>query len=310
MLREDFGTTADGRPVERLVIGAGRLRAAVLTLGAILQDVRLDGHGPSLTLGSDRLADYEGALRYHGGIIGPVAGRIAGAEADIAGRRCRFDANLGPDTLHGGATGTQGLLWQVVEHAPDRLVLGLTLADGLGGFPGNRRITATFLAEAPARLSLSIEAVTDAPTLANLTNHSYWRLGGPETRSQVLRCAAERHVELNPAKLATGRTPPVAGTRYDFRAGAEVGAGDLDICFCLADARREMTPAATLEAGGITLTVDTTEAGLQVYDGADPGALAIEAQNWPGAAVQPGFPSDLLLPGEVRRQVTRWSFEG
>lgn len=306
--RERFGTLADGREVERLSIAAGDLTARILTLGAILQDLRLAGLDRSLTLGSGRLADYEGARQYHGPIVGPVANRIAGAEATIDGRRCRFTANEGPNTLHGAEGGTHDRLWQVEDHGTDRLTLRLDLADGDGGFPGNRRITADFLVEAPARLSLTIRTGTDAPTLANLTNHSYWQLGPEPAARQTLSCPAEYRIATDAAKLATGERVPVAGTRFDFRNGAPVGEGRLDDCLVLAPARRPLEQAATLEGGGLAMTVETTEAGLLIFDGAEPGGLAIEAQNWPGAAHRPEFPSDLLGSGETRTQITRWSF--
>ncbi|MCU0911126.1 MAG: galactose mutarotase [Rhodobacteraceae bacterium] len=306
MTREVFGTLADGRTVERLTIAAGGLTARILTLGAILQDVRIDGLPRSLTVGSDRLADYEGDLQYHGPIAGPVANRIGGAEAMIAGRPFRFTANEGPNTLHGGSAGTHRKLWRVEDHRADALTLALDLPDGEGGFPGNRSIAATFAAEAPATLTLTIRAMTDAPTLINLTNHSYWQLSPDPRATQTLTCPAETRVALDPAKIPTGAVTPVAGTAFDFRNGAAVGAGAFDLCLCLAPGRRALTPAATLDAGGLRLDVETTEAGLQIYDGHPGGGLAIEAQNWPGAAQHPQFPTDLLLPGETRVQVTRW----
>jgi aldose 1-epimerase len=67
---------------------------------------------------------------------------------------------------------------------------------------------------------------------------------------------------------------------------------------------------------GLTMTIATTEPGIQVYDGRAamrPGhgpyeGLAIEAQNWPDAPNHPGFPSIELKPGETYRQVTEWRF--
>jgi aldose 1-epimerase len=303
---ERFGTLASGEPVERLTLAAGDLTVRLLTLGAIVQDVRLAGIGESLTLGSERLEDYAGAMRFAGPVVGPVANRIAGAAVTIAGRRHALVANLGRDTLHGGPLGTHARPWLIEDLGPDRAVLALDLRDGDEGWPGNRRITAAFRIEPPARLVLTLSTTTDAPTFANLTNHSYWRL--PGSAAPVLRCPAGRFVALDGAKLATGATPPVAGTAFDFRAGRAVGAGAYDICLILSDARRALTPAAQLSGGGLAIGLETTEAGLQIHDGFRPGSVALEAQNWPGAAMHPHFPQDLLLPGEVRVQTTAWSF--
>jgi aldose 1-epimerase len=306
--RAPFGRLADGRAVEALTIAAGGLTARILTLGAILHDLRLAGTDRSLTVGSARLADYEGALQYHGPIVGPVANRIGGASAMIAGRRCRFTANEGPNALHGGAAGIHRKLWRVDEHRGDRLALALILPDGEGGFPGTREVTASFEAAPPAALTLTIRTTTDAPTLLNLTNHSYWQLAPEPCARQRFTCPAETSVAVDAAKVPTGEIVPVAGTAADFRAGAEVGAGRFDLCLCLAAARRPLAPAATLEAGGLRLSLETTEPGLQIYDGHPAGGIALEAQNWPGAAHHARFPSDLLRPGETLTQITRWSF--
>lgn len=305
MTRAPFGTLASGDRVERLTIAAGDLTASVLTLGAILQDVRLAGR--PLTLGSDSLADYERDMRFFGPVVGPVANRIAGAEAEIDGRTCRFPATEGPNTLHGGPLGTHARLWEVVAQGAARLTLRLRLPDSAEGFPGNRTFTARFEAEAPATLRLTLTAETDAPTLVNLTNHSYWQMGEAGA-PQTFRAAAARRVALDSAKIPTGETPAVEGTAFDFRSGRAVGRGAYDLCLILADARRALTPVATLTGGSLALDLATTEPGLQIYDGAAPGALALEAQNWPGATHHPHFPTDLLRPGEVRAQVTEWRF--
>ncbi|MCX7644758.1 MAG: galactose mutarotase [Rhodobacteraceae bacterium] len=306
--REDFGRLPDGRRVERLAISAGALTARVLTLGAILHELRLAGVDRSLTIAGGSLADCLGTFRFHGAVVGPVANRIAGAAAVIAGRPCRLTANEGPNTLHGGAGATHDRLWQVASHAPDRLTLTLALPDGEGGFPGDREIPADFAAEAPATLTLTLRATTDAPTLLNLANHSYWQLAPAPRETQTLTCAAASFVALDAAKLPTGTLAPVADTALDFRAGAPVGGRGIDNCLCLAPARRGLAHAATLAAGGLRMELETTEPGLQVYDGHAAGGVALEAQNWPDAAHHPHFPSDLLLPGEVRTQITRWRF--
>lgn len=308
MTCESFGTLADGRPVERLTIAAGDLTVRILTFGAALQDLRLAGVAHPLTLGSDDLADYQGPMRYAGTIVGPVANRIAGASAEIDGRRHHFEANDGRNTLHGGRTGTQGRVWEVLRHGSAELALGLTLDDGEGGFPGNRRITARFVAEAPARLTLTLAAETDAPTLVNLANHSYWRLGGPGA-PQELRSPAERYLPTGAENLPTGEIAPVESTRFDFRTPRRVGGQGYDHCLCLARARRPLTRAAELAGGGLRMAMETTEPGLQVFDGHAEGWVALEAQGWPDAPNRPEFPSILLRPGTRYEQVTRWRFE-
>ena len=59
------------------------------------------------------------------------------------------------------------------------LSLRLSSPDGDEGYPGNVVVTATFsLASNSNSLSICYTATTDAPTVLNLTNHSYFNLSG------------------------------------------------------------------------------------------------------------------------------------
>lgn len=323
-----FGRTASGAAVEAVDLAAGGLRATVLALGASLQDLRLAGTDWPLILGSGEVAAYEGALRYAGAIVGPVANRIAGASIRIGGRDHRLDANeAGRTTLHGGATGTHAQIWRIAAHGPDRVTMVLRLADGLGGFPGNRTLVADYRILPPARLALGLYAVTDAPTPVNLASHGYWNLDGrDDVTGHRLRVAADRFTPIDAAKIPTGEIAPVAGTGFDFRDGRGLG-GDLrvDHNFCLSVASSGRHPAAELRgASGVVMRIATTAPGLQVYDGAHlsvtaPTGLdgrgygsfagvALEPQHWPDAPNHPGFPPILLAPGRLYRQETTFDF--
>lgn len=320
-----FGHTSAGKPVEVVGIAAGDLMARVMTYGATLQDLRLAGTPWPLTVGSDVLAAYEGPLRYAGAIVGPVANRIAAARAVIDGVAHRFEANEGPNLLHSGATGTHASLWTITDRRPDSVTLSLSLPDGLGGFPGNRRLTGRYMALPPATLRLELSAKTDRPTLMNPAQHSYWSLDGRATTAgHRLTVAADRFTPVDAALLPTGEVRPVAGTPYDLRGGTELeDTARFDTNFCLADAVGGLAPAAVLRGrSGVTLELYTTAPGLQVYDGAGldsrpwPGltgeacgafaGVALEPQLWPDAPHCPGFPSFVLRPGETFRQETEF----
>lgn len=318
---QDFGTCDDGRAVQAITIGAGSLRVRVLTLGAVVQSVRLAGVDHDLTLGSDRLADYLGAMRFHGAIVGPVANRIGGGVADIAGRPHRFPVTgTPPVTLHSGTAGLHGKLWTIDRADRTGAALSVALAAGEGGFPGNRRITARFDVAPPATLRLTLTATTDAPTLMNLANHSYWNLdGAPDWSGHHLRIHADRVLAHHADGRVRGPVMPVGGTPYDLRRGHALrpGAPLLDHNYCLSDARRPLTDAMVLTGrSGVTMTIATTEPGLQVYDGRAarrPGrgpheGLAFEPQFWPDAPGQPHFPPILMRPGDDWRQISEWRF--
>jgi aldose 1-epimerase len=315
----DFGATAAGDRVARVVLRSGGLEVALLTLGAVLQSLRLAGIDRDLTLGSPRLADYEADMIYHGAIVGPVANRISGAAAVIGGQVHQFEANEGPNTLHSGPSGAHARVWDIADRGSDFALLRLALPDGAGGFPGNRALAARFSVTGTV-LRLELSAETDAPTLMNLANHSYWNLDGtPDFSGHRLRIAAEGHVAVGPDLLPTGEVAAVAGTDLDFRHERVMtpGAPPLDTCFCLSPGREGLREVLWLQgASGVRMALATTEPGVQVYDARDarrPGAgphegLAIEAQFWPDAVRHTRFPPILLRPGEPWVQVTEWRF--
>ncbi|MGP3699042.1 aldose epimerase family protein [Rhodobacter sp. NSM] len=320
-----FGTAPDGQTVHRIELRAGDLRIAVLDWGAILQDVRMAGIDWPLTAGSPDFEAYLGPLRWFGAIVGPVANRLGGASARIGGRQVAFTPNEGGNLLHSGPQGTFAHRWHTVVMEDARALLRLDLPDGSDGFPGNRRIEAEYLLEAPATLRLRLTATSDAPTLMNLANHSYWTLDPePGIARQHLRVAADHWLPTRDG-LPTGEIREV-GDRMDFRPGRTFQAAEeIDHNFCLSEAARALTEVACLTGrSGVSLSLATTAPGLQVYTGRDLDsrpfrghhgrpfgafdAIALEPQLWPDAPNHPAFPTITLSPGEVFRQETRLAF--
>ncbi|TNF18158.1 MAG: galactose mutarotase [Rhodobacteraceae bacterium] len=320
----DLGTAPDGKPFRGIAIGGPDLSARVLTFGAALQDLRLAGHAPPLVLGYAEPRGYFDNPHKLGAVVGRCANRIAGGQFTLDGRTHRLDRNDGGvQTLHGGADGVQNKSWDLADHGPGHVSLGLHLPGGHMGFPGALDLLCTYRV-AGAALEIELQARTDAPTYCNLTNHSYFTLtGAPTTRGHRLRIAAEEVLELDARMIPTGRPVPVAGTGLDFRrpAAPEV---PLDHNFCLAETRRALTPVAVLEAAGLSMTLSTTEPGLQVYDGraldrtgqaglcggthGPHAGIALEPQAWPDAPNQPWSAQALLRPGETYRHLTRLAF--
>ena len=318
---EHFGQMADGRAVQRITLRAGGLSASVLTLGAVLQDVRLAGVAHGLTLGSDSVADYQGGMCYHGSVIAPVANRLTGAQAVVAGHLCRFEANQdGAHTLHSGRAGSHLAMWEVLQVREAEVLLGLAMPDGAGGFPGNRHVTARFTALAPARLRLELRSETDAPTIFNATNHSYWNLDGTAAfDGHTLRIKADAYLPTNDASIPTGEIRDITGSMFDFRNERAISPQNppLDTCFCLSRAPVPLREVLWLQGrSGVQMTVATTEPGVQVYDGRAalrPGqqpyeGLAAETQGWPDAPNHQGFPPIDLHPEQPLLQVTEWAF--
>jgi aldose 1-epimerase len=308
---------ADGAAVQAIVLRSETLTVRVLTLGAIVQSVRLDGVAHDLTISSQSVADYQGAMCYYGSIIAPVVNRITGGAALVAGQMAQFEKNIfARHTLHSGAAGTQFKLWHLDSADATSAVLSLRLAHGEGGFAGNRIVQAVYTLTGDT-LRLDISVISDAPTIWNAANHSYWNLdGSADFSGHSLRIAADHILPLTDDLVPTGAVDPVAGGPYDFRASRPLApcAPDLDTNFCLSRSAGDLRNVLTLRgASGVTLRLFTTEAGLQVYDCRHDGhrALAFEAQGWPDAPNHSGFPSIALAAGVRRVQSTSWQlFKG
>lgn len=303
------------------------LTATFLELGAVLHDLRLDGHDAPLVLGLRDLDGYPAQSFYMGATAGRCANRIGGAAFELDGTTHRLDANfLDEHHLHGGAAGTGKRIWEVLDHEVDAIRFGLTLADGEMGYPGAMRVEAFFSVAPDAMLRVVYRATCDAPTLCNFAHHSYWCLDGTgDLSSHVLTVDADRYTPVDDALIPTG-VAPVDGTRFDFRGGRALpGEGTLDHNLCLCDARRPLRQVAVLRstASDVEMRLATTEPGLQVYDGAKlavdrPGldgrrygphaGVALEPQVWPDAPNRPDFPSAVLRPGETYEQTTTFTF--
>ena len=316
-----FGITSSGDTVHALTLSAHGMTATFLTYGAILQDLRLDSLDHSLTLGSERIEDYEGPIKYHGAIVGPVANRLSGAKAVIDGIEHRFEPNLnGQHNLHSGSAGSHQKIWQVADVSPSQLTLTHSMPYGEGGFPANRVMTAAYEIVSGPTLRLTLTTTADEPSIANATNHSYWNLDGSDhMRDHQIRIAADHYLPTDGDTIPTGEVADVDDTAFDFQDWRRLvpDAPALDTTFCVARHRRAMTECLWLKgANGVTMTVASTEPAMHIYDGRAaprPNApvyegIAIEAQGWPDAPNTPTFPSIEVTPDAPVVQVTEWRF--
>ncbi|WP_327175603.1 galactose mutarotase [Streptomyces sp. NBC_01335] len=319
-----FGTLPDGTSVERWTLERDGTRVRLLTYGAIVQSVEVpdrNGTAGEVVLGLPDLAGYTTyASPFFGAVCGRYANRIGGAAFTLDGRTHRLTANEGPNQLHGGARGFDKRVWDARE-VDGGVELGLVAEDGEEGFPGRLAVSVTYTLEPGGTLRIGYRATTDAPTVVNLTNHTYWNLAGAETGSALgheLRIAAGRITPVDAASLPTGELASVDGTRFDFRRAKPVGP-EYDHNYVL-DAPGELAEAAAelYDAGsGRALTVRTTEPGIQLYtadhlgDGGPfvPSAgIALETQHFPDSPNRPHFPSTVLRPGEEYVSTTEYDF--
>ena len=311
-----FGTTKAGKDVHAITLQAGDLAVTLLTYGARLQDVRLAGVDYGLTIGSQDLVDYEGAMLYHGAIVGPIANRIGNARVRLDGMMYELDRNEdGLRHLHSGFEGVHAQVWDVVDVTDSTAVLALDMPDGMAGLPGKRRVTAAFALHAPATLTLTITATSDATTVMNFANHGYWNLdGAAKWHGHRIRIAADHYLPIDAATCPTGDVEDVTGTDMDFRDGPVLGPQTpaLDHNFCLSDGIEPPRDVLWLTGqSGVGMVMATNLPGMQVFDGRpDHAALALEAQHWPDAPNNPHFPQIKIAAGATYEQTTSWRFSG
>jgi aldose 1-epimerase len=338
-----FGRTSDGGEVTCFTLDAGGgLSVEVLDYGAIVLGIRAldrDGVAADVVLGYDSVADYERDGFYLGAVVGRSAGRIAGAGFELDGRRVRLAANDGANHLHGGARGFGKVIWRArpFEDATGvGVVLAHTSPDGDEGYPGTLDVRATYTLSAGDVLSVDYHAVTDRPTVVNLTQHSYFNLSGiGDVLAHELEVRASAFTPLGEDLVPTGEIASVEGTPLDFRAphriGERIEADDAqlrigagyDHNFALDGAAGMLRTAARLAdpVSGRVLEVATTEPGMQLYTGnyldatgkggrryGPRAGVCLETQHYPDAPNQPGFPSTIVRPGEEYRSRTEFRF--
>jgi aldose 1-epimerase len=320
-MNELFATLPDGTPVHRWTLERAGVRVRILSYGGIVQSVEVpdrDGRAADVVLGFAGLDGYlEHSGPYLGAFIGRYANRIAGGRFELDGVTYPLAANNAPNSLHGGENGFDKRVWDMEPAGAHGVRLSRVSPHGEEGFPGRLEVSGTYGLDESGALRISYEAVTDAPTLVNLTNHSYFNLAGSgNAGGHELRVDASRFTPVDADLIPTG-VAEVADTRFDFRRSRKVGSG-YDHNFVLDKGITEQAvEVAELydPASGRVLTVATTEPGLQLYTGdylsgpfAPGDGIALETQHFPDSPNRPEFPSTVLRPGEVYRSETVYGF--
>jgi aldose 1-epimerase len=338
--REPFGEV-DGQAIEKYTLTNGTgMSVSILTYGGIIQSLSVpDRHGKvgNVVLGFDNLDDYVEKSPYFGAIVGRFANRIAHGRFELDGNGYILAQNNGPNALHGGTRGFDRQVWTAeVDPYPEALglILKRTSPDGEEGYPGSVDVTVSYqLAEGNA-LHIFYMATTDAPTVLNLSNHSYFNLAGEGSGTilrHVLQLRASHYTPVNESLIPTGEIVPVAGTPFDFTEAHIIGeridqagneqlafAGGYDHNFVL-DRPEDLPfhPSYNIRVidptTGRVMDATTDQPGVQFYtgnflDGSFSGTsgqvydrragFCLETQHFPDSPNQPQFPSTVLLPGE------------
>jgi aldose 1-epimerase len=340
--KESFGKTPDGRQVDLYTLtNANGLKARITNYGGIVVSFEVpdsNGKVADVTLGYDKLDGYiKNNSPYFGVTVGRYANRIGKAKFVLNGVEYKLAANNGENHLHGGIKGFDKVVWDANEvKTKDGAGLKLTYKskDGEEGYPGNLTCSVTFTLTKNDELKISYEAVTDKPTVVNLTNHAYWNLAGQgsgDILGHELMLNADKYTPVDKGLIPTGEIKSVKDSPMDFTKPMTIGSridkveGGYDHNYVLKSGGGALSLAARVyeSKSGRVMEVYTTEPGIQLYsgnflDGTITGkagkvykkhyGFCLETQHFPDSPNKPEFPSVVLNPGEKYTTVTVYKF--
>jgi aldose 1-epimerase len=340
---QDWGATPAGLPVHLYTLSNGNIRVRVTEYGARIVSIETpdrQGHMSDIVLGYNNLAQYVSDPKdYFGAVVGRYGNRIAQGTFSLAGHVYRVPINNNGNALHGGPEGFSGKIWKARVSGKDRVEFTLLSPDGDMGFPGALTVHVFYTLQ-DHRLRIDYEASTTKTTVINLTNHSYFNLAGQASGDilrQELRIDADHFTPIDNGLIPNGNLAPVRETPFDFERLTPIGqrineaneqlehAGGYDHNYVLKGTTGELQEAAYAvdSVSGRTLTVLTTEPGVQFYsgnflDGSAKGytgqpykkhaGFCLETQHFPDSPNRPDFPTTLLQPGKTMHSTTVFEF--
>ena len=331
-----FTATVEGKPVSLYTLRNGDLTMQVTNFGARIVSLWTpdrNGVAEDVVLGYESIDRYldNGSERFLGAALGRYANRIAEGRFTLDGKEYTLPLNDKGRTLHGGVKGFDSVVWDVESSNDTTIVFRYRSADGEEGFPGNLDVEMSYTLTPSNEFRIDYRAETDAPTVVNLSHHSFFNLKG-EGNGTILdnelwiKAAATTPVDAN--LIPTGEIAPVEGTPFDFRTATAIGArigveneqlkngGGYDHNWVLSRDGEGVELVASLydPTTGRVMEVLTDQPGLQFYsgnffDGKSLGkygrpqsyreSVALETQHFPDSPNHENFPTTRLNPSET-----------
>jgi aldose 1-epimerase len=348
MSKTIFDAMPDGREIHQFVLVNGNgVRVSIIELGAIITSIITpdrDGRPADIVLGHESCNAYLERSPYFGAVVGRYANRIANARFKLDGATYTLATKNGPNHLHGGTIGFDKRLWHgewLELDGVNSVRFSRNSPDGEENYPGDLNVGITYSLDESNRLTLDYQATTSARTIINLSQHSYFNLGGHDGESIVeheLRIGAEFFTPVDKTMIPTGEILSVSGSPFDFRTAKPIGRDieqshtqlefglGYDHNFVLTAPYDDgLRAAAELfdPKSGRQLRLFTDQPGLQFYTGNKldgsitgkskvryhyRGGLCLETQHFPNSPNVAHFPSTVLQPGNPFRSRTVFEF--
>lgn len=344
-----FGTLCDGCEVFSYSLkNKNRMKVKILSYGGAIAQIKVPdrkGCFTDVVGGYDCIESYVGGDGYQGALIGRVGNRIAKGKFSLEGKDYSLFINNGVNHLHGGEIGFDKKIWEVTvtdDGDEPEISLHTVSPDGEEGYPGNLDVTVIYKLNSLNGLSIRYIAKTDKATPINLTNHTYFNLGGYASgsiHSMRLTLDADTYLPTDDTLIPTGELKSVEGTPFDFRAGKLVGqdigaddndlitAGGYDHCFNFVGGEtEEPVKRGELydEKSGRLMELYTNQPCVQFYSGnfltnaeypfkggyqqKIQTLLCLETQHMPDAINHGNFTNTVLRAGEVYDYTTEYRF--
>lgn len=345
LVQRKFQTEIDGKSTDlfRLTNTSGMEVCVTNYGGRIVSILVPDRKGimRDVVLGFDNIAAYQKYSSNYGATIGRYANRIAKGRFVLDGDTIQLDLNdkLG-NNMHGGEPGWAYRVFDAVQKDSATLVLTYVSPDGESHFPGTVQVEVAYHLTDDNALDIAYTAVTDRPTVINMTNHSFFNLSGkPSTAitDHIMWMAADSVMTIDSTVVPTGNFMVVQGTPFDFTEAKPIGQAIDSVendqiryglgynhNWVLRSGDRDK-PVASLYSpvSGILLEILTDEPCMQIYTGnyqdgthigkkrvAYPyrGAVCLEPQHAPDSPNHPTWPSVRLDPGQLYTSHSQYRF--
>lgn len=327
---------------EPILLSTPALRVALSSWGAsifFIEQRNPDGTWTRITLGDGGIEDFRRNPYCFGATCGRFANRIRNGRFELDGHRYQLACNNGPNSLHGGDAPFHAREWMLGKLEENEVSFHLLSPDGDGGYPGSLQVTAEYRLAEDDMLEVDYTAVSDAPTVINLTNHVYWNLSGmPGTTisDHLLTIPAGRYLPIDADHLVTGEILRVDGSDFDFREatllGKQLASSNSQIRdrhgfnhpFLIKGAGMRLAARLEHPASGRWMEMRCDQVAVHLYtggylDGPVPGkqgpvwpslaGVALESGALPDTPNHPEFPGHCVLwPGETYRHRIKWSF--
>ena len=294
-----------------------------------------------IVLGYPNINDYLNSKeKYFGALIGRYGNRIANGKFSINGKEYDLAKNNGVNHLHGGNKGYDSVVWDAKQVDGQTLELQYVSKNMEEGYPGNLTIKVVYKLTDNNELKIEYWASTDAPTVINLTHHSFFNLkgaGNGTINNHLLQINAAYYTPVDDGLIPTGEIASVENSPFDFQKMIAIGKNidaenqqlkyglGYDHNFVLNQKLEGLNFAAKViePVSGRTMEVYTNEPGLQFYggnflNGTQIGknskpyeyrtAFCLETQHFPDSPNKMHFPTTTLNPGTEYHSICIYKF--